>query len=94
MFAVVWLTPRAKWRLWHGRWPGCRRKLMALCRWAQRKPLRDVTGTGRFQRHVSDLLGYLDGSFSFRASVTAGIGKERPAYAACRMVRTAVARRR
>ena len=27
---------RAKWRLWHGRWPGCRRKLAALCRWAQR----------------------------------------------------------
>ncbi len=23
---------RAKWRLWHGRWPGCRRKLAALCR--------------------------------------------------------------
>jgi sugar phosphate isomerase/epimerase len=21
---------RAKWRLWHGRWPGCRRKLAAL----------------------------------------------------------------
>jgi hypothetical protein len=27
---------RAKWRLWHGRWPGCRRKLAALCRWARR----------------------------------------------------------
>jgi hypothetical protein len=26
---------RAKWRLWHGRWPGCRRKLAALCRWAR-----------------------------------------------------------
>jgi hypothetical protein len=25
---------RAKWRLWHGRWPRCRRKLAALCRWA------------------------------------------------------------
>ena len=25
---------RAKWRLWHGRWPGCRRRLAALCRWA------------------------------------------------------------
>jgi hypothetical protein len=22
---------RAKWRLWHGRWPGCRHKLAALC---------------------------------------------------------------
>ena len=26
---------RAKWRLWHGRWPGCRRKLAALCRWTR-----------------------------------------------------------
>jgi len=25
---------RAKWRLWHGDWPGCRRRLAALCRWA------------------------------------------------------------
>ena len=23
---------RAKWRLWHGRWTGCQRKLAALCR--------------------------------------------------------------
>jgi hypothetical protein len=51
---------RAKWRLWHGRWPGCRRKLMVLCRWTQRKHLRDVTGIGRLQRHVSELLGYLE----------------------------------
>jgi hypothetical protein len=26
----------AKWRLWYGRWPGCRRKLAALCCWARR----------------------------------------------------------
>ena len=32
---------RAKWRLWHGRWPGCRRKLTALCRWTQRKHVRE-----------------------------------------------------
>jgi hypothetical protein len=51
---------RAKWRLWHGRWPGCRRKLMVLCRWTQRKHLRDVTGIGRLQRHVSELLGCLE----------------------------------
>ena len=31
---------RAKWRLWHGRWPGCRRKLAALCRWARRSYVR------------------------------------------------------
>jgi hypothetical protein len=30
---------RAKWRLWHGRWPGCRRALAALCRWARRTDL-------------------------------------------------------
>jgi hypothetical protein len=51
---------RAKWRLWHGRWPRCRRKLAALCRWTQRKPVRDVAGIGRLQRHVSELLGYLE----------------------------------
>jgi hypothetical protein len=48
--------------LWHGRWPGCRRKLAALCRWTQRQNLRDVAGIGRLQRHVSDLLGYLERS--------------------------------
>ena len=51
---------RAKWRLWHGRWPGCRRKLAALRRWTKRKHMRDVAGIGRLQRHVSDLLGYLE----------------------------------
>ncbi len=51
---------RAKWRLWHGRWPGCRRKLAALCRWTERKPLRDLAGIGRLQRHASELLGYLE----------------------------------
>jgi len=51
---------RAKWRLWHGRWAGCRHKLAALCRWTKRKPLRDVAGIGRLQRHASELLGYLE----------------------------------
>ena len=51
---------RTKWRLWHGRWPGCRRKLAALCRWTQRKHVRDVAGIGRLQRHASELLGYLE----------------------------------
>jgi hypothetical protein len=50
----------AKWRLWHGRWPGCRRKLMALCRWTQRKHVRGMAGIGRFQRHIRELLGYLE----------------------------------
>ena len=35
---------RAKWRLWHGRWPGCRRKLAALCRWARRTSTRGMAG--------------------------------------------------
>ena len=50
---------RAKWRLWHGRWPGCRRKLAALCRWAQRTYVRNEAGIGRLERHVSELLAYL-----------------------------------
>jgi len=50
---------RAKWRLWHGRWPGCRGKLAALCRWTEHKLLRDMTGIGRLQQHASELLGYL-----------------------------------
>jgi len=57
----TWPTRRfAKWRLWHGRWPGCRRRLAGLCRWAQRKHVRDVAGIGRLERHVSELLGYLE----------------------------------
>ena len=51
---------RAKWCLWHGRWTGCRRKLAALRRWTKRKPMREVAGIGRLQRHVSDLLGSLE----------------------------------
>ena len=51
---------RAKWRLWHGRWTGCRRKLAGLCRWTKRKPLREVAGIDRLQRHICELLGYLE----------------------------------
>jgi hypothetical protein len=51
---------RAKWRLWHGRWSGCRRKLAALCRWAQRTSVHDVTGIGRLEHHVGELLAYLE----------------------------------
>src|SRR4051812_33150124 len=51
---------RAKWCLWHGRWTGCRRKLASLCCWTKRKPVRDMAGIDRLQRHVSDLLGYLE----------------------------------
>src|SRR4029453_18889496 len=58
--AAVRGLERAKWRLWHGRWTGCRRKLTALCRWTKRTPIRDVAGIGRLQRHASELLGYLE----------------------------------
>ncbi len=51
---------RAKWRLWHGRWPGCRRKLAALCRWARRTSTHGIAGIGRLEHHVSDLLAYLE----------------------------------
>jgi hypothetical protein len=51
---------RAKWRLWHGRWTGCRRKLAGLHRWTKRKPLREVAGVERLQRHICELLGYLE----------------------------------
>jgi len=51
---------RAKWRLWHGRWTGCRRKLAGLYRWTKRKHLHERAGTDRLQRHVSELLSYLE----------------------------------
>jgi hypothetical protein len=58
--AAVRGLERAKWRLWHGRWPGCRRRLAALGRWMQRRPMRDVTGVDKTRQHVADLLGYLE----------------------------------
>jgi hypothetical protein len=51
---------RAKWRLWHERWLGCRRKLAALCRWAERRSVRDVAGIDKLRQHVADLLGCLE----------------------------------
>ena len=57
---VVHGLERAKWRLWHGRWSGCRRKLAALCRWAHRTYVHDVAGIGRLEHHVGELLAYLE----------------------------------
>ena len=51
---------RAKWRLWHGRWPGCRRRLAALCRWMQRRPMRDAAGVDKVRQHIAYLLDYLE----------------------------------
>ena len=58
--AAVRGLERAKWRLWHGRWPGCRRRLAALHRWAERKAVRDVAGMDKLRQRVADLLGYLE----------------------------------
>jgi hypothetical protein len=41
-----------------GRWPGCQRRLAALCRRAERKAVRDLADTGKLRQHVADLLGY------------------------------------
>jgi len=51
---------RAKWRLWHGRWPGCRRKLVDLLRWTESRQVGDLAGVGRLRRHVAELVGYLE----------------------------------
>jgi hypothetical protein len=51
---------RAKWRLWHGRWMGCRRKLLDVHRRTERSQVRDLPGVGRLRRHVAELLGYLE----------------------------------
>jgi hypothetical protein len=51
---------RAKWRLWHGRRPGCRRKLAALCRWARRPSIRGMAGIGRLEHHIGELRVYLE----------------------------------
>jgi len=58
--AAVRGLERAKWRLWHGRWPGCRRRLAALCRWMRRRPMRSVVGGDKLRQHVAGLLGYLE----------------------------------
>ena len=54
--AAVRGLERAKWRLWHG----CRGKLAALCRWAEREAMRGVAGIGKLRQHVADLLGSLE----------------------------------
>ena len=51
---------RAKWRLWHGRWTGWWRKLAGLYHWTKRKHLREIADIDRLQRHISELLGYLE----------------------------------
>jgi hypothetical protein len=58
--AAVRGLERAKWRLWQGRWPGCRGKLAALCRWTERRSMREVVGIVRLRQHVADLLVYLE----------------------------------
>ena len=50
---------RAKWRLWHGDWPGCRRRLAALCRWTGHEGVREMAGADKLRRQVAGLLGSL-----------------------------------
>ncbi len=51
---------RAKWRLWQGHWPGCRRRLAALCRWTECRTGRGVAGIDRLRQRTADLLSYLE----------------------------------
>jgi hypothetical protein len=53
---------RAKWRLWHRGWPGCRRKLGALCRWARRTFICGMAGIRRLEHSLGELLAYLERS--------------------------------
>jgi hypothetical protein len=46
--------------LWHGRSPGCRRKLAALRRWLQRTDICGAASIGRLEHHVGELLAYLE----------------------------------
>ena len=48
---------RAKWRLWHGRWPGCRRRLAALCRWTECRTAREVAGIDKLRQRTGRLGG-------------------------------------
>jgi hypothetical protein len=50
---------RAKWRMWHGRWPGCRHRLAALCRWTECRAVREVIGVDKLRQRTADLLSYL-----------------------------------
>ena len=57
---AVGAIDRAKWRLWHGRWTGCRRKLAGLYRWTKHQHAREDTSIDRLQRHLNVLLAYLE----------------------------------
>ena len=54
----------AKWRLWHGRWKGCLVKLASVYRWTKARSIRDVDGIRALQRHLKDLLAYLQANSS------------------------------
>ena len=54
----------AKWRLWHGRWKGCLVKLADVYRWTKAKSVRNVAGVRTLQRHLQDLLAYLEANRS------------------------------
>ena len=51
---------RTKWRLWHRRWLGCRRRLAALSRWTKRRIVREVAGIDKLRQRIADLLSSLE----------------------------------
>ena len=55
---------RAKWRLWHGRWRDCLVKLASVYRWTKARSIRDVVSVQTLQRHLQDLLAYLEANRS------------------------------
>jgi hypothetical protein len=57
---AVGAIERAKWRLWPGRWTGCKRKLAELYRWTRRQHVQEDAGIDRLQRYLADLHAYLE----------------------------------
>ena len=51
---------RAKWCLWHGRWKRCLVKLVKTYRWSEAKSIHDAAGIEILQRHLKDLIDYLE----------------------------------
>ncbi len=79
---------RAKWRLWHGRWKGCLIKLAGISRWTEAKCVRDVEGVSTLQRHLRDLLAYLEANQS--ALVNYGVRYRRGAPISTAFVESAI----
>jgi hypothetical protein len=64
-----------QWRLWHGRWKGCLIKFARVYRGTKARCIRDVAGVETLQRHLKDLLAYLEANNS--ALVNCGARRRR-----------------